>query len=284
MANYRAQARQFARQYGLNPGVFVRQIQQESGFIPGRVSPAGARGIAQFMPGTARGLGINPDNPTQALKGAAKLMAGYVHKYGSYRDALIAYNAGPGAIGRPLPAETQHYIATILGGSNPSPGGAQAGTQGTPGVRTTTSITSLAPGVDQQRRAALAQFVLAGPKADPLALAQNYAKLGQETQTTTRVTTTPGTPGTSASRHLQVLGCPAAPTPSGATARSSARPVSARTPRRSTSLAAQTTGSPRTRWTSASRSARPSTRSLTGCSATPARWGRVAASPGCART
>lgn len=119
MANYRKIARRDARRYGLDPNVFGRQIKAESGYNPHAVSPAGARGIAQFMPGTARGLGVNPDNPVQALDAAAKLMANYVKKFGSYKNALVAYNAGPGRVGRSLPAETQNYVAKILGGSDP---------------------------------------------------------------------------------------------------------------------------------------------------------------------
>jgi hypothetical protein len=117
MANYRHAARKAARRYGLNPNIFERQINQESGFNPRAVSPAGARGIAQIMPATARSWGVNPDHPRQALDAAARNMANYVRQYGSYRNALIAYNAGPGAVGRgSLPSETQNYIRTILGG------------------------------------------------------------------------------------------------------------------------------------------------------------------------
>ena len=61
-------------------------------------SPAGAQGIAQIMPATARGWGVDPNNPRQALDAAAKNMASYVKKYGGYENALRAYNAGPGAI------------------------------------------------------------------------------------------------------------------------------------------------------------------------------------------
>ena len=186
MADYQAAARQFAIQHGLNPNVFVRQIRQESGFNPNARSPAGAVGIAQFMPGTAKGLGVNPSNPMQALEGAAKLMAQYVHQYGNYRDALVAYNAGPGAVGGKLPLETQAYVRNILGGANPS-----AGRPGS--VTTTTSTTSITPQAQQARRNALAQFVLAGNNADPLKLATDYARLGKQTQTTTSVKTTGGT-------------------------------------------------------------------------------------------
>lgn len=120
MPNYRKLARQDARKYGLDPNIYGRQIKQESGYNPNAVSPAGARGIAQFMPGTAAGLHINPNNPVQALDAAAKLMAGYVKKYGSYKNALVAYNAGPGEVGGQLPAETQQYVANILGGRTPT--------------------------------------------------------------------------------------------------------------------------------------------------------------------
>jgi hypothetical protein len=123
MANYRAEARRAARRHGLNPDIFERQINQESGFAPDvisgrRKSSAGALGIAQFMPATARGMGVNPLNPTQALDGAARLMSSYVKKYGNYRDALVAYNGGPGAVGHPV-AESRNYVSTILGGKNP---------------------------------------------------------------------------------------------------------------------------------------------------------------------
>src|SRR4051794_30981776 len=106
MADYRAQARRAAARYGLDPNIFVRQIQQESGFSPTARSGAGAIGIAQIMPGTAKAWGVDPTDPTAALNAAAKNMAGYVKQFGSYRDALVAYNAGPGRVGGALPAET----------------------------------------------------------------------------------------------------------------------------------------------------------------------------------
>lgn len=120
MADYRALARQKAKKYGLDPELFARQIGAESGFNPRAVSPAGARGIAQIMPATARGWGVNPDDPDAALDAAAKNMAKYVQQYGNWRDALTAYNAGPGAVGKPLYRETRAYISKILGGTNPT--------------------------------------------------------------------------------------------------------------------------------------------------------------------
>ncbi len=125
--DYQSIARQAAAQAGINPDIFVRQIQQESGFNPGAVSGAGAVGIAQFMPGTAASMGVNPYDPTSALYGAARLMANLNSQFGGdYAKALAAYNAGPGAVQGAvragganwlamLPGETQHYVHTILG-------------------------------------------------------------------------------------------------------------------------------------------------------------------------
>jgi hypothetical protein len=106
------------------PELFVRQIGAESGFRPNAVSPAGARGIAQIMPATARGWGVNPDDPLAALDAAARAMAKYIKSYkGDHAKALAAYNAGVGAVqkhgGVPPYKETQNYIKKILGGKTP---------------------------------------------------------------------------------------------------------------------------------------------------------------------
>lgn len=120
-------ARQAAISAGLNPDIFVRQIQQESGFNPNAGSPAGAEGIAQFMPATAASMGINPYDPVQALNGAARMMASLSSQYGGdYSKALAAYNAGSGAVDAAvaqgggnwlafMPTETQNYVAIIMG-------------------------------------------------------------------------------------------------------------------------------------------------------------------------
>ncbi len=121
-------ARQDAVNAGINPTIFVRQMNEESGFNPNVVSPTGAVGIAQFEPATAQGLGIDPHNPVQSLQGAARLMRRYLDRYqGSYAEALACYNGGPGAVSYAvahgganwqswLPTETRRYIHTILGG------------------------------------------------------------------------------------------------------------------------------------------------------------------------
>lgn len=101
--------------------IFLRQMKAEAGFKD-LTSPAGAQGYAQFMPGTARAVGLkNPHDPEQAYGAAAKLMREYLDKYhGSWEKALTAYNAGPGAVGKALPGETQRYVSSILGGSRPT--------------------------------------------------------------------------------------------------------------------------------------------------------------------
>jgi hypothetical protein len=149
VADWQAETRAAAERYGLDPGIFGRQIYQESRFNPKAVSPAGALGIAQIMPDTARAWGVDPLDPHAALDAAAKNMARYVKQYGgSYRNALIAYNAGPGTVGKALPAETTHYIDVILGGRNPAaPQGIPAGTRFAPAAAASApGATSTGPG------------------------------------------------------------------------------------------------------------------------------------------
>jgi hypothetical protein len=126
-SDYVTVARTAAANCGIDPDIFVRQIQQESGFNPNAVSPVGAVGIAQFMPATAAELGIDPWDPVQALKGAACHMASMSQSYGgNYAMALAAYNAGSGNLEIAMnncgdawlscmPAETQNYVAKIMG-------------------------------------------------------------------------------------------------------------------------------------------------------------------------
>lgn len=113
-------ARQVAQTYKLDPDLFVRQIQQESGFNPNARSKAGAMGIAQFMPGTAAQYGVNTSDPYSSLDGAARHMRDLLTTFhGDYRKALAAYNAGAGAVlragGVPANPETQQYVRAIYG-------------------------------------------------------------------------------------------------------------------------------------------------------------------------
>jgi soluble lytic murein transglycosylase-like protein len=123
--DFHSLAREDAVNAGIDPNLFSRQINQESGWNPNAVSPAGAIGIAQFEPTTAKGLGIDPWNAEQSLQGAASLMSRYVAKYGNYSKALAAYNYGSAntdsAIARCgwgwkacVPAETRSYIMAVM--------------------------------------------------------------------------------------------------------------------------------------------------------------------------
>lgn len=123
--DWRQVARQAAISAGIDADIFERQIGAESNFNPNAGSPAGAQGIAQIMPATAKGWKVDPMNPTAALNAAAKAMGKYLNSYGGdWKRALAAYNAGVGAVakynGVPPYAETQNYIKKILGGTNPT--------------------------------------------------------------------------------------------------------------------------------------------------------------------
>ena len=101
---------------------FTRLIWRESAFQPGAVSPAGARGVAQFMPHTAseHGLG-DPFDPAAAIPASAKFLAELAQRFGNLGLAAAAYNAGPNAVadwlaGRgSIPLETQDYVLAITG-------------------------------------------------------------------------------------------------------------------------------------------------------------------------
>jgi hypothetical protein len=106
--------------FGVDPTLLSAMARQESGFDAGAVSPAGAQGLMQLMPGTAAGLGVtDPFDPTQSVQGAAQLMRDLLDRFGRLDHALAGYNAGPGAVlrydGVPPYAETQHYVRSILG-------------------------------------------------------------------------------------------------------------------------------------------------------------------------
>lgn len=112
-------ARATARRHGVPEDLFLRLIQQESGWNAGAVSPKGALGLAQLMPGTARTLGVDPHDPRQNLDGGARYLATQYARYRDWSLALAAYNAGPEAVDRyggiPPYKETQGYVRAILG-------------------------------------------------------------------------------------------------------------------------------------------------------------------------
>jgi soluble lytic murein transglycosylase-like protein len=108
-----------ARRYGLPVALFTALVWQESGFNERARSKAGARGLTQLMPGTARQLGVKRVyDPAQNLDGGARYLREQLIRFRSKRLALAAYNAGPGAVakhrGIPPYAETRTYVRTIL--------------------------------------------------------------------------------------------------------------------------------------------------------------------------
>ena len=117
---YLEHARAAARRHGVPEDLFLRLVQQESGWNPRAVSHKGATGLAQLMPGTARFLGVDIHDPLANLDGGARYLKMMHDRFGSWRLALAAYNAGPLAVERhdgvPPYAETTQYVRVILGG------------------------------------------------------------------------------------------------------------------------------------------------------------------------
>src|SRR5947209_17382324 len=109
-----------AQRWSVSAALLAAQLYAESGFNPFAVSSAGARGIAQFMPGTGRSYGLtNPFDAAASIDAQARLMRDLLRQFASVPLALAAYNAGAGAVARcgcipPYP-ETQGYVARILG-------------------------------------------------------------------------------------------------------------------------------------------------------------------------
>jgi len=124
-----------AQRWSVSATLLAAQLYVESGFNPFAVSPAGAQGIAQFMPGTARGIGLDdPFDPAQSIDAQAHLMRDLLRQFGAVPLALAAYNAGPAPVAAcgcvPAFPETRGYVARILGlmgGAGELLGGAGAG-------------------------------------------------------------------------------------------------------------------------------------------------------------
>ena len=116
---YLGMAREAARRHGVPEDLFLRLVQQESGWNARALSHKGAIGLAQLMPFTARDLGVDANDPRQNLEGGARYLRRQYDAFGNWRLALAAYNAGPEAVTRhggiPPYRETQNYVRVILG-------------------------------------------------------------------------------------------------------------------------------------------------------------------------
>ncbi|SCM68311.1 Transglycosylase SLT domain-containing protein [Donghicola eburneus] len=116
---YLAMAKSAARKHGIPEDLFARLVQRESGWNAGAKSHKGALGLAQLMPGTARLLGVDPNDPAENLEGGARYLAEQYAEFRDWKLALAAYNAGPQAVkkhnGVPPYKETRAYVKAILG-------------------------------------------------------------------------------------------------------------------------------------------------------------------------
>jgi soluble lytic murein transglycosylase-like protein len=115
---YAAAIEAVAARHGLDGRLLAALVWTESNFRPDAVSHAGALGLAQLMPGTARGLGVDPRDPMQNLEGGARYLRTQLDTFGRVDLALAAYNAGPGRVrqagGVPNIVETQLYVVRVL--------------------------------------------------------------------------------------------------------------------------------------------------------------------------
>lgn len=119
-SQWQARIAELSAKYDISPTLLEALVWQESRWREGAVSPVGARGLAQLMPGTARQMGVDPNDPSANLEGGARYLRAQLDTFGGdIEKALAAYNAGPGRVhqagGIPRIRETQNYVAAILG-------------------------------------------------------------------------------------------------------------------------------------------------------------------------
>ncbi|MGB7685464.1 MAG: transglycosylase SLT domain-containing protein, partial [Solirubrobacterales bacterium] len=118
-SRFRTMLLRAASRWNVSGSLLAAQLMAESNFNPFAISPAGAAGIAQFMPSTAAAYGLaDPFDPEEAINAQAHLMSDLIHQLGSPQLALAAYNAGPAPVEAchcvPDYPETQAYVTRIL--------------------------------------------------------------------------------------------------------------------------------------------------------------------------
>jgi hypothetical protein len=117
--DYRQLVRSTAERHGIDPNLAEAVMAQESAGRPDAVSPAGARGLMQLMPGTAQELGVDPNDPAQNIDGGVRYLKQQIDRFG-VSGGLAAYNAGPGRFQKTngrfeaLPAETRNYVPSVM--------------------------------------------------------------------------------------------------------------------------------------------------------------------------
>lgn len=131
---YSSYINQAASKYGVDPNLIAAIIQNESNFNQGAISSAGAIGLMQLMPSTAKGLGVNPNDAYQNIMGGTKYISQLISQFGGdLTKAIESYNAGAGNIQKGIiPAQTQEYVKNVLASYNSYSGG-RAPSSGTSG-------------------------------------------------------------------------------------------------------------------------------------------------------
>ncbi len=237
-----------ARREGVDPALALAVVLQESGGNPNAVSPAGALGLMQLMPGTVQELGVSkPLDPTQNLAGGLDYLKQKVTEFGSVPLGLAAYNAGSGAVsswgGVPPYPETQSYVSNILRARDDIARQLASGTTGATGTTGTTATTGAA-GTDPTHRGTAGAAGSAGSGAG--------TRAGQGSAPTPGTaggpkSAAPGSTGgaQTTAPHLPAARSPARPRPSMARSRTGWPRPAERSPTSRSSAA----GRPRAPWT-----------------------------------
>lgn len=191
----RPKAEEVALKYGLPVSLFDKQIEMESGWNPKAKSRAGALGIAQFMPQTAKAVGLkDPFDPEEALEAAGRHMKTLLENFGGdYAKALAAYNAGGGRVKRAekygenwldhLPRETRNYVMNIMGSDRG--GRAQVGQERKTG--------EVSPEAEAAHRGAVIRTTLAGHQARLRKIEERKKELGTALAALEEAARLPGT-------------------------------------------------------------------------------------------